>query len=82
MKKITLMGEVHYIEKKFYGIATDENGNTYGVIWFPFGGYNPEEYDKEDACDWEYPDKILDLSSVDDVTIDCFLVNWEQAFSE
>lgn len=58
----------------FKAQATDDNGNEYTVYWVPVEGFDPQDQDYGDACDWDAPVMILDESDknvIDTVEIVC-----------
>lgn len=46
----------------FEANATDSEDNNYTVYWIPVDGFDPQDQDYGDACDWEAPVMVLDES--------------------
>lgn len=44
----------------FTAQAVDDDGNEYAVYWIPVEGFDAQDQDYGDACDWDTPVMILD----------------------
>jgi len=49
----------HYLEDAYAASATEiETGRSAQVYWVEREGYDPDEQEEDDACDWDHPVRV------------------------